>query len=134
MEKQEVVVAPELMPVLHATTRSVTVCVTPQLELELEDLDSEVAESEVFDFGVSVSELLALLEGLLSLGSSVGPSVQSPAEIPSTRMQGREKGGSSGKFGKEKTTLGIGGRPHRMIPPKIPPHAGQPTITGTTVE
>jgi hypothetical protein len=49
-------------------------------------------------------------------------------------MHGSWNLGSEGRLGKLNSTLGIGGRCHRIIPPPGPPHPGQPTSTGTTVD
>ena len=47
-------------------------------------------------------------------------------------IQGSENEGRL-NFGKEKEISGIGGRPHNMMPPPIPPHTLHPTSTGTIV-
>jgi hypothetical protein len=56
--------------------------------------------------------------------------------MPKTLTHGRWNEGNVGNlnFGNWKDMCGIGGMPHRIVPPWMPPQPGQPTRTGMAVE
>lgn len=101
---------------MHATRQSLAVT-------------SSVHVDEPVVVDSSVEELPSLLE-LLSLSLPSPPGVFGGEERPGG-MQGNE---NLGKPGKLNSTLMYLGQPKRTMPEPIPPHQGQPTRTGTTVE